>query len=544
MLQERFSCYLLDSIRNNKKQTALTDYQGESFTYAEIAHCISRLHQYYRNAGLKQGDKIAMVGKNSSRWGIVYISVVTYGAVIVPVLPDFKTDELHEILNHSDAKMLFVGEPITEKIVRERLPQIEAIVRLENFYGIWFNNASAGQLWHAAIADDSPFDASSFSFPLIDNDKLAVISYTGGTTGNAKGVMLTHNALAANIRYAHRNMPLNSGDPIVSFLPLAHTFGCAFEFLFPFTLGCHITILTKTPSPQIIIKAFQEIKPALILSVPLVIEKIYKKQILPVISRPLMKVLLAIPILNLLILKKIKAKLVAVFGGDFRELVIGGAPFNHQAERFFKKMKFPFTVGYGMTECGPLISYAAWKCIPLQSSGKVIDTLVMKIDSTDQTKEVGEILVRGENVMLGYYKNLAATSEILDEEGWLHTGDLGMIDKRGFVYIKGRSKSMFLGASGKNIYPESIESIFDTKEGIAETLVVQRGEKLVALIYPDQEYLTRENLTREGLKELLEQHRKAVNTHLPSHIHIHSFEIREEEFQKTPKRNIRRFLYQ
>jgi long-chain acyl-CoA synthetase len=323
-------------------------------------------------------------------------------------------------------------------------------------------------------------------------------------------------------------MPLNPGDRIVSFLPLAHTFGCAFEFLFPFTLGCDITILTKTPSPQVIIQAFQEIKPSLILSVPLVIEKIYKKQVLPAISKPAMKILLNIPGISALILKKIRIKLVTVFGGNFRELVMGGAPFNQETENFFKRLKFPFTVGYGMTECGPLISYVNWRENPPGASGRIVDTLEVKIDSTDPQNIAGEIMVRGENVMYGYYKNKEATDAVLDPDGWLHTGDLGLIDKKGNIFIKGRIKSLLLGASGKNIYPEEIESIYNNKFGVAETVVVQRNEKLVALIFPDAEYVQRENLTNEQL---------------PGYMNVSQVVVHPEEFAKTPKRSIKRFMY-
>jgi long-chain acyl-CoA synthetase len=338
-------------------------------------------------------------------------------------------------------------------------------------------------------------------------------------------------------------MPLNPGDRIVSFLPLAHTFGAAFEFLFPFTLGCDITILTKTPSPQVIIKAFQEVKPSLILSVPLVIEKIYKKQVLPVISKPHMKVLLAIPGIKSIILKKIRDKLVAVFGGNFRELVIGGAAFNAEAEAFFRKMKFPFTVGYGMTECGPLISYTGWKDSRPGSAGKTVDTLELKIDSPDPEKKSGEIMVRGENVMRGYYKNEQATAEMLDEEGWLHTGDLGRQDRDGHVYIRGRLKSVLIGSNGKNIYPEEIESHFNNKYLVAESVVVQRNDKLVALICPDYEEMEKAGLKEDDLTTLYEHHLKVVNHHLPGFMSVSKVEIHPKEFQKTPKRSIKRFLY-
>jgi long-chain acyl-CoA synthetase len=380
-------------------------------------------------------------------------------------------------------------------------------------------------------------------FSDITNDKLAVISYTSGTTGFSKGVMITHNSLACNVRFAQKNMPLESGDPVVSFLPLAHTYGCAFEFLFPFTFGCHITILTKTPSPQILIQAFKEIRPRLILSVPLVIEKIYKKQLLPVISQPKMKFLLAIPGINMLLHKKIREKLVDTFGGRFKEVVIGGAAFNADAEKFFRKIGFRFTVGYGMTECGPLISYRSWDTTKLGASGKSVDTLEVTIDSPDPENIVGEIILRGENVMLGYYKNEKATSEMIDSKGWMHTGDLGVIDKDGNIFIKGRSKSMILGPSGKNIYPEEIESMINNKNYIVESLVISEDNKLVALVYPDYEMLKKDNISGEQFLAMLEQTRKEVNERLPEFMAVTKYREHPEEFVKTPKRSIKRFLY-
>jgi long-chain acyl-CoA synthetase len=380
-------------------------------------------------------------------------------------------------------------------------------------------------------------------FSDIDNEKLAVISYTSGTTGFSKGVMVPHRSLAANVRYAQNNMPLKPGDKIVSFLPLAHTYGCAFEFLFPFTYGCHITILTKTPSPQIIIQAFKEIRPRLILSVPLVIEKVYKKQLIPVISKPAMKVMLAIPGLNSILHKKIRAKLFESFGGNFHEIVIGGAAFNADAERFFRKIKFPFTVGYGMTECGPLISYASWTTTKLGASGRPVDTLEVTIDSDNPHKEVGEIILRGDNVMLGYYKNPEATAEVIDSEGWMHTGDLGYMDEEGNIFIKGRSKSMLLGPSGKNIYPEEIESLINNQAYVAESVVISEDNKLVALIYPDSEQMKKVGITEEQLPEIYETIRKSVNDRLPSYMNVARFRIHKEEFVKTPKRNVKRFLY-
>ncbi len=547
MLKENFVKYFEDSIRKNWDYPALTDYNGESFRYFETGMCILRLHKLFREAGIKEDDKIALVGKNSARWGILYISIVSFGAVAVPILPDFKSDDLHEIIVHSDSILLFVDDTIYEKLDQSKMPALQGVISLNTF------NLLVSRIENLEnILDNCKLNKSTelrdaerenFKLPEIPNDRLAVISYTSGTTGFTKGVMLPHNSLAANIRFAQLNMPLNAGDRIVSFLPLAHTFGCAFEFLFPFTLGCDITILTKTPSPQIIMKAFEEIRPSLILSVPLVIEKIYKKQIMPLVSKTHMKILLRIPGINQIIFKKIRAKLTIVFGGNFRELVIGGAPLNKEAESFFKKIKFPFTVGYGMTECGPLISYVKWSEFLKDSSGRVVDTLEMKINSIRPERIAGEILVKGENVMYGYYKNQEATDHILDERGWLHTGDLGLLDKNNNVFIKGRNKSMILGPNGKNIYPEEIESLFNNKYAVAESLVVERKGKLIAIIYPDQEVLEKENISKEDIPMIMDQHLKAVNQKLPGYINVSSLEILDKEFIKTPKRSIKRFLY-
>ncbi|MBN2214050.1 MAG: AMP-binding protein [Bacteroidales bacterium] len=548
MLAENFVRYLEDSIRKHWTIEALSDYRGESFTYVEVGEHILKFHLIFEHAGIQKGDKIALLGKNSARWAIVYLSAVTYGAVIVPILPDFKPEDIHNIVNHSDSVFLFCSDGIFEQLDPDKMGLIRGIISLNNFDIIKSRSDDLDKIYKEK---DNEFTAryqnglspDLFALPETPNSELAVISYTSGTTGFSKGVMLQHNSLAANIRYAQHNMPLNPGDPIVSFLPLAHTFGAAFEFLFPFSIGCHITILTKTPSPQIIMQAFQEIKPALILSVPLVIEKIYKKQLIPVISKSGMKILLHIPLINKLIHKKINRKLTGVFGGNFSELVIGGAALNLEAETFFRKIRFRYTVGYGMTECGPLISYASWETNKLGSAGKAVDTLEVKIDSPDPHHIVGEIILRGENVMTGYYKNEKATRDIIDENGWMHTGDLGLIDKEGFIFIKGRSKSLLLGANGKNIYPEEIEALLNNKYGVAESLVVQRDEKLVALIFPDQEIITATHMSQDELKRIFEEHRKDVNAMLPLYMNISRCEIHPEEFAKTPKRSIKRFLY-
>jgi len=547
MIRERLIGYIEQSIKQNWNIEALSNYKEKGYSYREIAEKILKIHLFFKESGIKEGDKVALVGRNSANWCVVYLATVTYGAVTVPILPDFKAEDLTNLINHSDARLLYVDDKIFETLDTSKLPQITGVISLDSFIMITSGNAFAKEAYSTldekfrkAYPELKPDDVK---FSAVTNDKLAVISYTGGTTGFSKGVMLTHNSLAANVRYAQNNMPLKPGDPLVSFLPLAHTYGCAFEFLFPFTYGCHITILSKTPSPQVIVQAFKEIKPRLILSVPLVIEKIFKKQLLPVIGKPHMKVLLSIPGLNKILHRKIKEKLTETFGGRFHEIVIGGAAFNAEAEHFFNKIGFRFTVGYGMTECGPLISYASWDTTKLGASGRAVDTLEVTIDSPDPEKQVGEIILRGENVMLGYYKNEKATKEIIDEKGWMHTGDLGVIDKDGNIFIKGRSKTMLLGPSGKNIFPEEIEAVINNMDYIAESLVISEDNRLIGLIYPDYEMMKRDNISEDQLINILENTRKAVNERVPDYLAVSKFRIHPEEFAKTPKRSIKRFLY-
>lgn len=547
MIQERLIGYIEQSIRQNWNIEALSNYREKGYSYREIAEKILKLHFLFRESGIGEGEKIALIGRNSANWCVTYLATVTYGAVIVPILPDFKPEDLTNIVNHSDSKILFADDKLFDTLDILKMPGIIGVLSLDDFKVITSLKPSITESF--ASLDEKYLKAypelkkEDIRFSSVSNDNLAVISYTSGTTGFSKGVMITHNSLAANVRYAQKNMPLKPGDPLVSFLPLAHTYGCAFEFLFPFTYGCHITILSKTPSPQIIIQAFKEIKPRLILSVPLVIEKIFKKQLLPVISKPHMKVLLAIPGLNKILHKKIREKLTDTFGGQFKEIVIGGAAFNADAEKFFKKIGFRFTVGYGMTECGPLISYASWDTTRLGASGRAVDTLEVTIDSPDPSNIVGEIILRGENVMTGYYKNEKATVEMIDEKGWMHTGDLGVIDKEGNIFIKGRSKTMILGPSGKNIYPEEIEAIINNKDYIVEAVVISVDNKLIALIHPDIEMMKKDNISEEQLNAILEVTRKEVNERLPEFMTVSKFRIHMEEFAKTPKRSIKRFLY-
>jgi long-chain acyl-CoA synthetase len=547
MIRERLIGYFEESIKQNWEIEALSNYKEKGYSYKEIAGLMLKYQLFFKDIGIREGDKIALVGRNSANWCVIYLAAVAYGAVIVPILPDFKPDDLVNLINHSDSIFLFADDKINESLDKTKIPQVNGVISLDTFSLISAENTQIREVFSGLnekfMKTWPELKPEDVKFSDISNDKLAVISYTGGTTGFSKGVMITHNSLAANVRFAQNNMPLKPGDPLVSFLPLAHTYGCAFEFLFPFTYGCHITILTKTPSPQVILQAFKEIRPRLVLSVPLVIEKVFKKQLLPVIRKPQMKALLAIPGINSILHKKIRDKLTESFGGRFHEIVIGGAALNPEAEKFFRKIRFRFTVGYGMTECGPLISYASWDTTKLGASGRAVDTLEVTIDSPDPEKQIGEIVLRGENVMMGYYKNEKATREMIDDDGWMHTGDLGLIDKEGNIFIKGRSKVMILGPSGKNIFPEEIEAVINNMNYISESLVIMEDNKLIGLIHPDYEMMKRDNISEEQLTGILEKTRKVVNDSVPGYMAVTKFRIHPEEFAKTPKRSIRRFLY-
>jgi long-chain acyl-CoA synthetase len=545
MIKERLVDYIKASITDNWTIEALSDYKGAGYTYAEIAARIQKFHMIFDKAGIKQGDKVSLLGKNSAHWCATYLATVTYGAVSVPIMPDFKPDDLTNIINHSDSRLLLVDEKIWETLEFEDLPELSGVYMLEDF-GFATGRDKELEKFSLNIDDEfnkvyPSFNAGDIKYSDIDNEEMAVLSYTSGTTGFSKGVMVPHRSLAGNVRFAQNNMPLKPGDKIVSFLPLAHTLGCAFEFLFPFTYGCHITILTKTPSPAVILGAFGEIKPRLIISVPLVIEKVYKKRLLPALSKPHMKLLLALPGINKILYKKVLEKFSNSFGGNFIEMVIGGAALNHDVENFFRKIKLPFTVGYGMTECGPLISYSPWATTKPQACGRPVDTLEVTIDSSDPQNEVGEIIVRGSNVMLGYYKNEKATSEAIDKDGWLHTGDLGVIDKEGNIYIRGRSKNMLLGPSGQNIFPEEIESAINNQPYIVESVVISENNKLIALVYPDSEQIKAEGVT--NIDEVFNGLRKELNHSMPSYMNVAEYRVHDSEFEKTPKKTIKRFIY-
>ena len=533
------------SFSQNWELPMFSDYGGSDYSYAEAAQQINRLQHFMNESGLKKGDKVSLLGRNSSLWGISFLAVMSYGAVAVPVLPDFNPSDIHHIINHSESKLLLAADPLFEKLKVDEMPKIQAVVSLVNFELLFEKSEIVRAAWGKSLKADvlNQITAQELQFQAGKPDGVCVISYTSGTSGFTKGVMIPNRSLLSNLIYARDHMPLKSGEKIVSFLPMAHVFGLLFEFLFPSTLGCHITFLTKAPTPQVIIKAFKEIQPHLILSVPLVIEKIYKKQILPTLEKPVMKILLRMPGISSIIHKKIKEKLVETFGGRFYEIVIGGAALSGDVETFFRKIGFPFTVGYGMTECGPLISYDDWNTTHHSSAGRLVDRMEVRIDSSDPFRVAGEILVKGDNVMLGYYKNDEATKQVLNNEGWLNTGDLGTIDSQNYIYIKGRSKNMLLGPSGQNIYPEEIEAKLVNLHGIQEAVVVNRDGKLVALVFPDPDVCEAEHLDKRALTRLMERNGHHINHELPKYSQISKVELVEEEFEKTPKRNIKRFLY-
>ncbi|MCK4763385.1 MAG: AMP-binding protein [Candidatus Aminicenantes bacterium] len=551
MLEENFIEMIENSIKKNWDSAAFSDYREAALTYGKVAEKILWCHYVFEKSGIKQGDKIALIGKNSANWGLTYLATITYGAVIVPALPDFHADDFHHIVNHSDSVLLFAADSIWEKIDETKMPGLEAIFSLDNFKKLHYvkKKTIAKHLEKADeqfLADvQAPLSAGNFNLEKIPNDKPACILYTSGTSGFSKGVVLPYNSLAANTRFAMNNIPLKAGDPILSFLPLAHSFGCVFDFLFPVCAGCHITFLGKIPSPKILVAALGLIRPRLILSVPLLIEKIYKGRIKPKLDKPAIKVISKLPLLGGLIRKKIRKTLLEVFGGNFIEIVIGGAALNEEVETFLRKIDFPFTVGYGMTECGPLISYTPWPGNKYRAVGQVMDTLQIRIDTSVTEKEdgSGEIQVFGENVMDGYYKNEEATNEAIDDKGWLRTGDIGFIDEEGYIYIKGRHKSMLLGASGQNIYPEEIEARLNNLPYVEESLAIQKDKQIVALVYPNLEAADAQGLSEEQIKAKMEDNRQALNEQLPAYMRVNKIELFPEEFEKTPTRKIKRFLY-
>lgn len=548
MIEQNFIKIYEDSFKNNWQLPALTDYKlNSTYTYGELAREIAALHILFTELGIKKGDKIALIGKNHSTWSILFMATITYGAVIVPVLHEFNSESMEHIIEHSDSKLLFINESIWDKINKENINI--PVFDLPSFNLISTNSSEVTQISDSRDAlfnNKYPqgFTKDDIKYADVDNDEVVCINYTSGTTGFSKGVMITANNFAGNITYAAKLELLFRGDRILAFLPMAHVYGCAFDFLYALSAGVHITLLGISPTPQNLIGALNEVKPNIIITVPLIFEKIYKKKILPVINQPTVKLLLKIGIFRRIIFNKLKSSLTSALGSNFREVIIGGAALNSEVEAFFYKIKFPFTVGYGMTECAPLIAYDNHSNFEPTSCGSVLkDIMEARIDSPDPENIAGEIQVRGENVMKGYYKNSEATEASFTEDGWLKTGDLGVMrGKR--LFIRGRLKTMLLSANGQNIYPEEIESRLNNLPYISESVVVLREFKLVALVYPDKEAMRSNSISIEQLADIMETNKGILNQSVAQYERISAIEIVENEFEKTPKKSIKRFLYE
>ncbi len=548
-MQECFLKYIEDSIKKNWDLPSLTDFKGATSSYKDVARKIEKLHILFEHSGIRKGDKIALCSRNMSSWGIAFLATLTYGAIAVPILNEFKPDNIHHIVNHSEARLLFVGDVVWENLDETAMPDLDGILRIEDFSLRHSNKKEltlARERLNELFGKKYPdrFTANDVKYTYDHLDDLALINYTSGTTSSSKGVMLTYRSLWTNMKFGIEALGFNPGAQIVCMLPMAHMYGLAFEFIYQFVNGTHIHFLSRTPSPKIIADAFAEVKPDLIITVPLIIEKIIRKRIFPAIEKPHMKLLMNIPIINDKIKDTIRQKLMDALGGKFQEIIIGGAALNKEVENFLRTIRFPYTVGYGMTECGPLLSYDDWHTFKQGSCGKAVNRVQLRIDSADPQNTVGEILAKGDCVMTGYFKNPEATAAAIDSDGWLHTGDLGLIDADGYLYIKGRSKNMLLGPSGQNIYPEEIEDRLNNMQYVTESIVLEQDGKLVALVYPDFDSLHAARLTESEIPALMEENRKALNQMLPAYSQISKIRIYNEEFEKTPKRSIKRFLYQ
>ena len=547
--EHQFIDYIEQSIIKNWDKDSLTDYKGITLQYKDVARKIAKFHIVLESAGIQPGDKIAVCGRNSAHWAVTFLATITYGAVIVPILHEFKADNIHNIVNHSEAKLLFVGDQAWENLNEDAMPLLEGIASLTDFsslvsrnekltYAFEHRNAIYGQRYpknfrpeHICYRKDRP-------------EELAIINYTSGTTGYSKGVMLPYRSIWSNVAYCFEMLPVKPGDHIVSMLPMGHVFGMVYDFLYGFSAGAHIYFLTRMPSPKIISQSFSEIKPRVISCVPLIVEKIIKKDILPKVDSKIGKLLLKVPIVNDKIKSLARQAAMEIFGGNFDEIIIGGAPFNAEVEAFLKKIGFPYTIAYGMTECGPIICSSRWDTMKLSSCGKATTRMEVRIDSPDPKTHAGEIVCRGANMMLGYYKNPEATAQIIDVNGWLHTGDLGVMDEEGYVTVRGRSKNMLLTSSGQNIYPEEIESKLNNMPYVAESLIVLQHDKLVALIYPDFDDAFAHGLQQNDIQKAMEVNRIELNQQLPNYCQISKIKIHFEEFEKTAKKSIKRFMYQ
>ena len=546
-----FNALIEQSIITNWDKDALTDFKGATLQYHDVARKIEKLHIMFESSGVVKGDKIALCGRNSASWAVAFLATLTYGAVAVPILHEFTADQIHNIVNHSEAKLLFVGDYVATVIDQTKMPDLEGIIYIPDYslvvsrtdkltYAREHLNEMFGKKYPKYFRKEHVHYYKEQS-----PDELALINYTSGTTGFSKGVMIPYRAMWSNYDFAISvlGIIIKKGDNVISILPMAHMYGMAFEFMFEFLFGCHVFYLTRIPSPAIIAAAFAEVKPAIIIAVPLIIEKIIRKKVFPKIQNNRMRILLNMPIVSKKVNEKIKEQVVKAFGGNFYEIIVGGAAFNQEVEQFLKRIGFPYTVGYGATECAPIICYADHKDFVPGSCGKPVVHMEVKIDSPDPANVPGEILARGLNVMLGYYKNEEATASTLDKDGWYHTGDLGLMDEDGNVFIKGRSKNMLLGASGQNIYPEEIEDKLNSLAMVNESVVVQRGEKLVGLVYPDFDEADTMRLNEADLEKIMEQNRQELNADQPPYCRLSAIEIVKEEFEKTPKKSIKRYLY-
>ena len=548
-LEQSFIALIEQSIKTNWYLNALTDYKGITLQYRDVARKIEKIHILLENAGIEKGDKIAICGRNSAHWTVTYLAVITYGAVVVPILHEFKADQVHNIVNHSEARLLFVGDQIWENLNEAAMPHLEGIIELKDF-GVPVSRseklAYARDHLNEIFGHKFPcrFRPDDISYEKEKSEDLAIINYTSGTTGYSKGVMLPYRSILSNVLYCKEKIGLKAGDIVVSMLPLGHVFGMTFDFLYGFTAGAHLWFLTRMPSPKIIAESFAEIRPRVIACVPLIVEKIFKKNILPKVDNKLGKLLLHVPIISDKIKELIKQKAMEVFGGNFIEIIIGGAPFNAEVEAFLKMIDFPYTIAYGMTECGPIICHSHWTELKLASCGKVAARMEAKVLSPNPSAIAGELVCRGANLMLGYYKNEEATRQVIDTEGWLHTGDMATIDEDGNVFIKGRCKNLLLTSSGQNIYPEEIESKLNNMPYVSESLIILQQDKLVGLIYPDSDDAFAHGLSQSDLVRVMEENRLELNKQLPAFSQIARFKLYPEEFEKTAKKSIKRFLYQ
>ena len=548
-LEQSFIALIEQSIKTNWYLNALTDYKGITLQYRDVARKIEKIHILLENAGIEKGDKIAICGRNSAHWTVTYLAVITYGAVVVPILHEFKADQVHNIVNHSEARLLFVGDQIWENLNEAAMPHLEGIIELKDF-GVPVSRseklAYARDHLNEIFGHKFPcrFRPDDISYEKEKSEDLAIINYTSGTTGYSKGVMLPYRSILSNVLYCKEKIGLKAGDSVVSMLPLGHVFGMTFDFLYGFTAGAHLWFLTRMPSPKILAESFAEIRPRVIACVPLIVEKIFKKNILPKVDNKLGKLLLHVPIISDKIKELIKQKAMEVFGGNFIEIIIGGAPFNAEVEAFLKMIDFPYTIAYGMTECGPIICHSHWTELKLASCGKVAARMEAKVLSPNPSAIAGELVCRGANLMLGYYKNEEATRQVIDTEGWLHTGDMATIDEDGNVFIKGRCKNLLLTSSGQNIYPEEIESKLNNMPYVSESLIILQQDKLVGLIYPDSDDAFAHGLSQSDLVRVMEENRLELNKQLPAFSQIARFKLYPEEFEKTAKKSIKRFLYQ